>query len=76
MTQARGSSLAIALVDSLFEFPVVTIPRAGQILGVTYRSAHRNVQKLVEAGILKQMSEFVYNKVFIAEDIIRIVRDT
>lgn len=75
MTQTRSSAHMIALVDSLFEYPVLTIPRAKDFLGVTYPSAQKNVQKLVDAGILKSMDESTYNKIFIAEDIIRIVMD-
>ncbi len=75
MTQTRSSSHMIALVDSLFEYPVLTISRAKNLLGVTYPSAQKNVQKLVDAGILKSMDESTYNKIFIAEDIIRIVMD-
>ncbi len=75
MIQARASSLTIALVDSLFEFPVLTIPGAEKMLGVTYRAALGNVKKLVNAGILKQVGDSTYNKVFLAEDIIRIVME-
>ncbi|MGB6017656.1 MAG: Fic family protein, partial [Nodosilinea sp.] len=73
LTQARASALLPRFADSLFESPVITIPQAEKILDVTYRSAQLNVEKLVEAGILIQIDEASYNRVFIAPEILRIV---
>lgn len=73
LTQARASALLPRLADSLFESPVITIPQAEKILDVTYRSAQLNVEKLVEAGILIQIDEASYNRVFIAPEILRII---
>jgi Fic family protein len=73
LTQARASALLPRLADSLFESPVITIPQAEKILDVTYRSAQLNVEKLVEAGILTQIDEASYNRVFIAPAILRII---
>ena len=73
LTQARASALLPRLADSLFESPVITIPQAEKILDVTYRSAQLNVEKLVEAGILTQIDESSYNRVFIAPAILRII---
>ena len=42
-------------------------------MGVTYAAAQRNVRKLVDAGILRPASDATYNKVYVADEIIRIV---
>ena len=53
LTTARASALQLRLLDHLFEMPVLTIPIAARILGVTYASAKRNIEKLTDAGVLK-----------------------
>lgn len=73
LTQARASALLLRLADSLFELPLLTIPQAQRILNVTYRSAQRNVEKLVKAGILKPTGQASYNKVFLTEEILQAI---
>jgi Fic family protein len=75
LSQGRASALPLRLMDSLFEAPSLTIPQAQRILNVTYMSARGNVEKLVQAGILRQMGEGSYGKVFVAEDIIKITEE-
>ena len=70
---ARASALLPRLVDSLFDTPFITIPDAARTLHVTYRAAERNVMKLVEADILRQVAEGSYRRMFIAQEVIRIV---
>ena len=70
LAKAR-SALPLRLADSLFASPVLTIPQAQRLLGVTYHSAQRNVQKLVDAGILQQAGESSYGKTFLAAEILQ-----
>jgi Fic family protein len=69
LTQARASALLLRLADSLFESPVVTIPRAQRLLDVTYPSAQRNIEKLLAAGILHEIGESSYGRAFAAQEI-------
>jgi Fic family protein len=75
LTQARATALLLRLADSLFESPIITIPQAQEILEVTYRSAQQNVEKLVNAGILLQVSEGSYGKVFIAPQVLQVIEE-
>jgi len=75
LTQARASALPLRLADSMFTSPVVTIPQAEKLLGVTYHSARRTVEKLVAAGMLRQMGEGSYGKLFVAEAVLKIVSE-
>jgi Fic family protein len=68
------SVLVLQLAESLFNAPVLTIPRAQQLLDVTYPSAKRNIEKLVSAGILEQVGEERYGKAYLAPEILRILR--
>jgi Fic family protein len=74
---AEGGATAnlLRLADSLFEAPVTTIPRAQELLGVTYRGAKLNVEKLVQEGILHQGGDSSYGKTFIAEEILQIIEE-
>lgn len=75
LTQARSSALLASVADSLFTAPILTIPLVQQRLGVTYHTARRCVERLSEAGILRQMGDWSYGKVFYAPEIIAAVAD-
>lgn len=75
LTHARASALPLRLVDSLFESPILTVPDAHRILGVTYRGAQLNVKKLVEAKILQQFGSFSRDKVFWAEEVLKVISE-
>jgi len=75
VTRARSSSLLPRLVDALFASPIITIPQAQKLLGITYASAQRNVEKLVQEKILFQYKEVPYGKVFIAGQILLVTGD-
>jgi Fic family protein len=70
VTQKRRSGLNVRLIDSLFESPMITIPRAVKLLEVSYQSAKRHVDGLVEMGILSPVEGQSYNKMFFARDIL------
>jgi len=73
LTQARASALLLRLADHLFESPVITIPEAARLLGVTYRSAQLNVRKLIEAGILAQIGDADYGRTYVANEILDMI---
>ena len=72
-TAARSSALLLKLVECLFEFPVISIPRAQHLLGVTYRSAQRLIDKMVKAEILSEVPERKYNRLFVSRGILEII---
>jgi Fic family protein len=73
LTQDRASILLLRLADHLFITPVITIPEAQRVLEVSYPTAQRYVQKLIEMGVLGQLGESEYNKTFIAHEILDVV---
>jgi Fic family protein len=75
VTRARASALTLRLVDRVFETPVLTIPQAQEVLGVTYPSAKLNVQKLVDAGILTVFRDVPYNRSYIALPLLGTLED-
>jgi Fic family protein len=68
-----SSSLVLRLVDELFASPVVTIGRAMEILGVTFRAAQQNINKLVRARILREVTGKQRNRVFMAQGIMKLL---
>ncbi|HET8563661.1 MAG TPA: helix-turn-helix domain-containing protein [Candidatus Binatia bacterium] len=70
---ARASALLLQLVDQLFLNPAITIPGMTKRLKVTARSAQLNVDKLIEAGILREVTGRQRNRLFAAPEIISIV---
>lgn len=69
-----SSNLPFRLSDTLFEVPYITIPRAAKLLDVTYSGAKRAVDRLVNAGILSQLTRSSYNKIFLAEEVLDIIK--
>lgn len=71
--QMRVSALAVRLVDELFATPAITTGRAAKLLGVTFHTAQRLIDRLIERNVLANASERKRNRVFIASDIIRLL---
>lgn len=67
---ARSSGLPALLVDKLFRVPALTIPRAQALLGVTHRAATLNVEKLLSAGILREVPGRGRTRAFIAPGVL------
>jgi Fic family protein len=67
---ARSSALLLKLVDALFQTPGVTIAQAAALLGVTPAAATANVAKLVEAGILREITGRKRDRIFLAREIL------
>ncbi len=70
VTAHRTSSLLPALVDTLFESVAITIPRAAKILKVTERAAAMSIHKLVDAGILTEVTGRARYRVYLAQEIL------
>lgn len=69
----RATGLLHKLVDALFTTPALTIPQAARILGVTYRSAQQNVERLAKAAILRETTGQKRNRIFISDAIVAAV---
>lgn len=73
LSSARTSALALRLVDALFSAPILTVPQAQRLLGVTYHSAQNNIERLVQAGILRLIDDVARGKTYIASEILDII---
>jgi Fic family protein len=69
----RQSVSVLKLLDEIIAIPVITYRKAESILNVTPRAARQNIDKLVESGLLREVTNRERNKIFVATEIISIL---
>lgn len=72
LQSARSSALLSKLVDALFERPSINIAGAAKLLGITYAPASANVKKLVDAGIVVEVTGRKRDQLFVAREILAV----
>ncbi len=70
---ARSSSLPLRLVDELMMRPAITVGGARAALGVTWRSAQLNVERLVDARVVEEVTGQPRNRVYLAREIVSVL---
>lgn len=68
---ASPSSRTHQLIEELFKNPVINIPRTAERFGVVYRTAKREIDLLVKAGILNEIPE-THPRLYTAREIMHI----
>ena len=56
---------ALRLLSILFQYPVIGIPEASDLLQKSYNSVHGLMEKFEEVGILGQITEQRRNKTYV-----------
>lgn len=69
----REPSAALKAIDILHEYPIVTIRRLQTLLGVSFQAASTAVQQLVAIGVLVERTGYKRNRLFAAEEAIKIL---
>jgi Fic family protein len=62
----------LKLVDALFERPSMTLADAAKTLSITAASASATISKLVQAGIISEVTGHKRNRRFIAREILSV----
>ena len=62
------------MIDALFESPATTVPGAAKRLQVSAPTARAGINRLVEAGILREATARRRNRLYFAPDIIELVQ--
>lgn len=75
VSKARASALLLQLVDALFASPLISIPRARDLLEVSFTAADHNIQRLVQEGILREITGHSRNRIFLAPAILKAIED-
>lgn len=73
IAQARRSTKLVQLVDQLFISPAVTASQAAKLLDVTPRAAQQNIEKLVEIGILREVTGRQWRRIYLASELVDII---
>jgi Fic family protein len=60
----RVAGNALRIHESLFPYPIVTVNTEAEALGVSFTAANRLIDRLVEIGILKEITGHARNRVF------------
>jgi Fic family protein len=73
MLQLREKPKAVAIIDSLFLNPYMTIARAGQLLKVSHPTARQVVKVLEEAGIIQEVTGREWGRIYKAGEISKLI---
>lgn len=71
----RAGSATELLVHALPGAPVLTVDGAAQLIGRTYKPANEAIQRLIDAGVLRQITIGRRNRAFEAPDVITAFTD-
>src|SRR5260370_2672123 len=69
----REGSAALGSLDQLMHYPVLTITRLADLLGVSFTAASQAVDQLIEAGILVERTGYERNRVFAAPEALTVI---
>lgn len=70
----RNSSRMAAVIDYLFSRPVLSVRQAADELGIPFKTAQAYLMKLVQAGVLREVTGHARNRIFQADEILRAVQ--
>jgi Fic family protein len=69
--KARG--IVLEIVEDLIGYPVITASVAASLHNVTYPPANMAIQRLEKLGILREITGGSYGKVYVCEQVMRVV---
>ena len=69
----RAASRLLETLDVLFERPILNIRQLESALGVPYRTAQRYVGRLLEIGILREVTGRERNRIYRADEIVKVL---
>ena len=69
----RAAPRLLQTVDVLFERPILNIRQLEAALEVPYRTAQRYIEKMVEIGILREVTGRLRNRMFLADEILELL---
>ena len=76
MQEGRSSALLLRIVDGLLQYPALTNPGIARDLGITPRAAQLNIDKLIAAGILQEVTGRKRNRLYVAHEVLRTLEES
>tara|TARA_R110002049_G_scaffold20717_1_gene75853 strand:- start:9211 stop:9690 length:480 start_codon:yes stop_codon:yes gene_type:complete len=71
----RVAGSALKVHELLFKFPLISVNPISEMLGVSFTSANRLIDRMVDTGILVESTGNARNRVFNCSDYIRLFTD-
>ena len=71
----RGAGNGHRVLESLFDRPILTVADVRELTGITYAAANNLVARLVELGVLVEMTGYARNRRFRYEAYVRLFTD-
>lgn len=72
----RNPQRMSAVIDFLFSRPILTLRQLETSLDIPYMAAKRYVDKLAEAGVLRETTGYARNRVFMAHEVFQALEFT
>lgn len=69
----RNRANGLKLLDNLFEYPIITIKKVEELLGVTYPTASTIVNEFCNLGLLKPIGDNIRNKKYSYERYVKLL---
>lgn len=66
------SSNLLAVIDRLFERPILSITDTAKSLGVTFQTAQKSIGRLQEAGVLEEVTNRAKNRIYVAREVLTV----
>ena len=72
----RAAGRLLQMVDLLFVQPVTTMPQISERLGVNYATATRYINRLEDAGILREITGQARNRIYRAGEVLAAIEES
>lgn len=69
----RGSALQIA--ENLIGYPIIDVPTARMLVQKTFEAANQAMSRLVEQGILREITGKPQNRLFVCNEVLMLIED-
>lgn len=73
LDSAKVRGVALKIADDLLGYPVITPSEASKLYEVTYPPANTAIGKLADLGILREVTGGTYGRLFVCDEVIRIL---
>lgn len=73
---ARVRGVAVQIAEDLIGFPYLRVPDLADRYNVSFEAANKAVARLVDVGVVAQVGEQAYDRVFAAPDVVAALRLT
>lgn len=73
--QERNAARMASVIDLLFSRPVLSVRQVSAGLNIPFKTAQAYLTKLVQAGVLREVTGYARNRIFQCDEILRAVQE-